>query len=417
MSAITREQGPAQWRLVLLVCLSQTLVQIGAFFWPALLPQLAPAWSLTNSAAGWITAAFYGAYMLGVPLLVTLTDRVDPKRIYLLGVGLTIAGHLLFALVADGFWSALASRALAGIGWAGTYMTGLKLLADRVDVRMMSRATAGHAASIGISGALSFATGDVLAALLGWRSAFLLAALGALAAWIMTAAIVPRQQPNGHEPSSVGRLFDFWPVLRNRSAMAYALAYAVHTLEMSALRGWGVAFLAYVAARTGTSATALSPALLATALGLLGTFASILGNEAAIRFGRRALIQVAMAGSILLGGTIGFLGTGSYWLAAALILMYGVVIWLDSSSLTAGAAGTAEPSRRGATLAVHSTLGYAGGFVGPLLVGVVLDVGGGPSPASWGFAFASVAGLMLLALLAFCWIKPRELPGDRAAAR
>ena len=48
-------------------------------------------------------------------------------------------------------------RALTGMGWAGTYMTGLKLLADRVDAKMMSRATAGHAASIGISGALSFA--------------------------------------------------------------------------------------------------------------------------------------------------------------------------------------------------------------------------------------------------------------------
>lgn len=127
------------WRLVLLVCLAQTLAQIGAFFWPALLPQLAPQWALSNSAAGWITASFYGAYMLAVPVLVTLTDRIDPKRIYLLGVGLTIVGHLLFGLFADGFWTALGCRALTGIGWAGTYMTGLKLLADRVDAKMLSR--------------------------------------------------------------------------------------------------------------------------------------------------------------------------------------------------------------------------------------------------------------------------------------
>ena len=412
-----RGDGGGQWRLVLIVCIAQTLVQIGAFFWPALLPQLAPAWSLTNSAAGWVTAAFYGAYMVSVPLLVTLTDRVDPKRIYLLGVGLTIVGHLLFALAADGFWSALACRALTGIGWAGTYMTGLKLLADRVDARMMSRATAGHAASIGISGALSFATGDLLAGLFGWRSAFLVAALSGLVAWIMIAAVVPRQKEAGSKPADGGHLYDFWPILRNRSAMAYALAYSIHTLEMSALRGWAVAFLAYVAASTGTSETAISPAVLATTLGLLGTLASILGNEAAIRFGRRTLVHTAMAGSILIGGTIGFFGTNSYWLAAALILIYGIVIWLDSSSLTAGAAGTAEPSRRGATLAVHSTLGYAGGFIGPLLIGFVLDLAGGASQQAWGFAFASVAGLMLLALLAFWWIRPRELAGDRGTGQ
>jgi hypothetical protein len=40
------------------------------------------------------------------------------------------------------------------------------------------------------------------------------------------------------------------------------------------------------------------------------------------------------------------------------------------SSLTASTAGTAEPSRRGTTLAVHSMLGYVGGFIGPLLVGL-----------------------------------------------
>ena len=57
---------------------------------------------LTNSEAGWITAAFYGAYILAVPVLVTLTDRVEAKSVYLAGVGMTVVGHLLFGLYADG---------------------------------------------------------------------------------------------------------------------------------------------------------------------------------------------------------------------------------------------------------------------------------------------------------------------------
>lgn len=406
-------RSASAWRLVLLVCVAQTLVQIGAFFWPALLPQLAPHWSLSNSAAGWITAAFYGAYMLAVPVLVTLTDRVDPKRIYLLGVGLTILGHLLFGMIAEGFWTALACRALTGIGWAGTYMTGLKLLADRVDARMMSRATAGHAASIGLSGAASFATGELLSRHFGWQSAFILASASATLAWLIIALVVPKQQKPESKAEDGGRLYDFRPVFRNSSAMAYAMAYCVHTLEMSALRGWGVAFLAYVAASTGSKDAALSPAMLITTLGLIGTAASILGNEAAIKLGRRRLVKTAMLGSIVLGGCIGFIGTASYQVAAALILLYGLIIWLDSSSLTAGAAGTAEPSRRGATLAVHSTLGYAGGFVGPLLMGWVLDASGGMSTIAWGLAFAAVAVLMTGALAAFVRINPRELEGDK----
>ena len=97
-------------RAIAYLCAAQVLVQIGAFFWPALLPDLMARWSLTNSEAGWITAAFYGAYIVAVPVLVTLTDRIDAKRVYLAGVGLTVAGHALFAAFADGFWSAYAAN-------------------------------------------------------------------------------------------------------------------------------------------------------------------------------------------------------------------------------------------------------------------------------------------------------------------
>ena len=402
-------------RLVALMCAAQVLVQIGAFFWPALVPEMIIRWRLTNSEAGWITAAFYGAYMLAVPILVTLTDRVDAKRIYLGGVAAMIVGHALFASIADGFWSALLARALTGIGWAGTYMTGLKLLADKVDSKMLSRAAAGHAASIGISGALSYVCADLLAGAGGWRFAFGAAAASAMVAWSLIAIAMPARSHNPEMSPDAPALFDFRPVLRNRSAMAYAIAYGLHTLEMSALRGWGVAFLAYVAASTGVSGSLVSPTIALTALGLLGTFASLAGNEAAIYFGRRELITAAMIGSVILAGLLAVLGVGSYPLAVVLLLIYGVMIWLDSSSLTAGTAGTAEPARRGATLAVHSSLGYFGGFIGPLAIGWVLDLAGGNSSTAWASAFWVIATIMLVACLIFVAMRPRGLAGDRGA--
>lgn len=402
-------------RLVILLCSAQVLVQIGAFFWPALMPTLMPKWGLSNSEAGWITAAFYGAYMLAVPILVTLTDRFDPKRIYLFGVALTIGGHFAFSEFAVGFWSALACRAIIGVGWAGTYMTGLKLLADRVDAKTMSRATAGHAASIGIAGALSFATGHWLAELNGWPFAFYVAGICASIAWIMIAFGVPRQAVSAKKTDSAPALFDFMPVFRNRSAMAYALAYAFHTLEMSALRGWAVAFLAWVAFHTSAQDAYFSPAVLVMTLGLVGTFASVAGNECSIRWGRGRLIQVAMLASIAIGATLGFVGALSYSVAAVMIVLYGLVIWLDSSSLTAGTVGTAEPGRRGATLAVHSMLGYAGGFVGPLLIGWTLDLAGGPSQSAWGMSFTVVSALTLAAYIAFRYLNPRDIAGDLKA--
>ncbi len=401
-------------RLVAIVCAAQVFVQLGAGYWPVLMPDLMTRWSLSNSEAGWITSAFYATYMVSVPVLVTATDRIDPKRVYLLGVGFTTIAHLAFGLLADGFWSALALRGLAGFGWAGTYMTGLKLLADQVDNKMMSRAVTGHAASIGISGAASYLLGDLLADAFGWRLAFASAGATAAIAWVTVVMMVPGRAPPARPAGPAAAMFDFRPVLRNRSAFAYSLAYCVHTLEMNALRGWGVAFLVWVAASSGTTGELLSPAVVVTVLGLLGTLMSVLGNEASIRFGRRRLIIAAMMLSILTGAAIGFLGSLGYWIAVALIVLYGMIIWLDSSSLTAGAAGSADPARRGATLAVHSMLGYAGGFVGPLAIGWTLDLAGGMSPLGWGLAWAVVALLMALALVAFVRIRPRELEGDLA---
>ena len=400
-------------RLVALVCTAQVLVQIGAYSWPALLPSMMPLWGLTNSEAGWITGVFYLAYMCAVPILVTSTDRVDARLIYLFGVGCTVGSHLLFGLIAEGFWSALVLRMIAGIGWAGTYMTGLKLLADQVDERMMSRAVTGHAASIGIAGAVSFSCVGLVASRYGWQASFLAAAFSAALAWSLVAFFVP-QRPNAAKPDKAVALFDFRPVFRNRSAIAYSLAYCVHTLEMSAVRGWGVAFLGFVALGAGTTEAGVTPVVVMTTLGLIGTAASVAGNEAAIRIGRRKLIGLAMLASIAFAASIGFVGTMSYAIAVGMLVLYGLVIWLDSASLTAGAAGSADPSRRGATLAVHSTLGYAGGFVGPLIVGYVLDLGGGMSRTSWGLAFLCVGLLNLLVLAIFWSINPRGLAGDKS---
>ena len=116
---------------------------------------------------------------------------------------------------------------------------------------------------------------------------------------------------------------------------------------------------------------------------------------------------------MLVAGVIGFSSSVSYELAAGLCIVYGILIWADSSSLTAGAVGSAVPGQRGATMAMHSTLGYAGGFVGPLVMGAILDLSGGESAVAWGIAFAHITLVMALGLLAIIVLRPKDLAGDR----
>jgi MFS family permease len=403
-------------RAVVVVCAAQACAQIGAFSVAALIPTLIPTWSLSNTEAGWISGIYYAAYTLVVPLLSSLTDRVDPKRIYLGSVALTALAFAGFAWVATGFWSALACRALMGIGWAGSYMPGLKALSDVTAGPQQSRAVAAHAAAVGISGALSFGVAGLVNASLGWQWAIVPGAVGAALAFALVSIGLPARAPR---PSTGprGALLDFRPILKNRSALAYSLAYCVHTWEMSALRAWVVAFLTFAAAGSAAGAwTALAPATVASVMGLLGVWASVWGNELSIRLGRRRFILGTMLVSAALAGVIGFSAALPYAGAAALVLLYAILIWADSSSLTAGSAGSAEPGRRGATLAVHSTLGYAGGFLGPLAFGAALDLFGSASVLGWGIAFGHVTVALLLGAVAFVWLRPADLAGDRPMA-
>lgn len=98
---------------------------------------------------------------------------------------------------------------------------------------------------------------------------------------------------------------------------------------------------------------------------------------------------------------IGFCGGLPYGAVVTMMLLYNGLIQLDSAALTTGAVLAADPERRGATMAVHSLLGFSAGFVGPIAFGAVLDAAGGArSGIAWGLAFASLGVVAALGPLA-----------------
>jgi MFS family permease len=383
------------------VIAAQVLTQVGAFTLPALLPEYLDRWNLSATEAGWLIGAFFAAYVVVVPVLVSLTDRLPARRIYLLGTGLTAASHLGFALLAEGFWSGLVLRAMAGVGWAGCYMPGLKVIAERLEGNAQSRAVSWHAAGVGIAGAISFAVAGFWAALGGAEAAFLFSGLAALMAFTIGAIVMPRVAPR--PPAVPRRLLDFRPVLRNRAATGWIIGYTVHTWELAALRAWAVTFLTLVIARAGAPDWLPGPTALFTAAGLAGIAISITGNEAAQRYGRARVVAWAMAGGALMAVLTGLSAWVSAPLAALAVLLWNAAIYLDSSALTAGTVQAAGPELRGATMGLHSMCGYAGGFVGPVGVGLALDLLGPANPAAWALAFGHLA----LVTLAGLWLLRR----------
>ncbi len=389
--------APGSHPFVAAIVIAQVLTQIGAFTLPALLPGYIDRWSLSKTEAGWLIGIFFAAYVPAVPVLLALTDRLPARSIYLVGTGLTALSHFGFTMLADGFWSGLLMRALAGVGWAGAYMPGLKAIADPLHGTAQSRAVSWHAAGVGISGAVSFAVAGLFDDLAGPRAAFLFGAASATAAFVIALTIMPRTLPQRAIPSR-GALLDFRPVFRNRRAMAWIVGYTVHTWELAALRAWAVTFLAASFVRLGAPDWMPGPTVLFTGAGLAGVAVSITGNETAQRYGRNRVVLSAMIAAAALSLGTGWMTGVSAMLAIAAVFAWNMAIYFDSSALTAGTVQAAEPHLRGATMGLHSMAGYTGGFLGPLGVGLALDLCGGDSVTGWGFAFGHLAVITLTGL-------------------
>jgi len=376
--------------LVALLCLAEVLNMLGNATFPALIPVFQREWGLSNTGAGWVSGVYYAGYVAAVPLLVSLTDRRDARLIYVLSSGLGALGALGFALFAVDAFSAALWRVLGGVGLAGTYMVGLKILADRVEGPNQSRAVAFYTAHFNVGVTVSVLAAGEIAALADWSWAFGLAALGNLAAALLILVFVADGRTPAR-PAESGSALDIRPVFRNRKALGYILAYSVHIWELFGFRTWLVAFLAFAAGLQGAELFGLRPTQLATILLLLHLPAAILGNEAALRFGRRRAITATMLLSAALACTLGFLAPVAPWLLVLVCAVYSFLVIADSAAITAGAVAAAEPARRGATMAVHTMLGFGAGVLGPLAFGAILDLAGGSAEVvAWGLAFAAM---------------------------
>ena len=406
---------PSTLPLIVAFCFANNLNQLGLATFPALLPTFIGEWQLSNTEAGWINGIFFASYLTTVPVLVSLTDRMPARKIYFVSLVLISLSSLGFAFLAEGFWTAMAFRLLAGIGMAGTYMPGLKLLTDNLKARAgdkaHSRAVAFYLANFGVGMALSFYVSGIIGTAFDWHWAFAAAAIGPMGSMILAATALPREDPAPMEKPKT-HLLDFRPVFRCRAAMAYVLAYTAHNFELFAFRSWIVAYLAFAAASGPTGDMGWSITAIVALLNLLGLPSSVLGNELARRFGRHRTITIIMLTSAVVACLLGFSAHWPFWVVVGLAFLYAVTVIGDSAAITAGVVAAAPEGYAGATMAVHSCIGFMGSFAGPLMFGIVLDMTGtgAETLALWGWAFVFIGAVATLGPLSLALLRDKKNP-------
>ena len=379
-----------------LMLMAQTCALLGFACYAVVLTTLQEEWHLSNLQSGLIASAFFFGYMLAVPLATALTDRVDARKVYLIGGLSATCGLLGMAFFAFNFWTAMIFMAINGAGLAGTYMPGLKILSDRIQTGELTRHIAFYTAFFGIGTGFSYLCSGWILNGLGWHYVFGLIALGPFSAFLIVFFLIP---PLQHEkwkgPISI-QLHDIFPVdkwklvLQDKNASGFIFGYTAHSLELFASRSWIVAFFAICTAATGETFF-LAATTLAGVINFFGVPSSILGNEIALRIGRQKWVCIVMITSAVMGVALASSTGQSWWLIFALAAGHAIFIMADSSTLTAGLVISAKENIKGAAMGLHSLMGFGGGLLGPAIFGFVLDISGSrSSQASWVWAYASV---------------------------
>jgi MFS family permease len=371
-------------RWLLLLSLAEIATMVTFSNYTAAQPLLAQQWRLSSAEAGAIFGAQQAGYALAVLWLASLTDLVGVRRIYLLSAAWNGFAAALFAVGARGFLSALLLRALLGVGLAGTYMPGVRLVAETFPQRKRGAALGVFIACFSVGAALSlFLAGRLL--VLGVRTMFLLTAAGPLLGVLLAWPVVR----DGPRPMAGARRrgLPFRDVLRNPPALRYIAGYTAHNWELFGMRAWLPVFLTAAWSAQGASlpeATRMGTAV-GSAVLLAGAASNAAGGWLSDRAGRMRTIVTFLSASALCSAVIGWLLPVGLGAVIAVALLYGIFTTAESSTLSTAVAESAFPHALGTTMAVQSTVGFVATIVSPVLFGALLDAYG------WGWAFVSLA--------------------------
>jgi hypothetical protein len=188
VAAAAQETDESRW--LLKFCFAYGFIMLVFLNYAAVLPLVQQEWGLSNQSAGLIFSSYQLGYILSATLLTYLTDRFRARTIFLFSATWSVVANLLFALFAVDQTSAIVYRALAGLGMGGTYMPGLKLVADRFPSTQRGRAVGYFTSAFVFGAAASTLLSGIVGSLAGWRFAIVTTAAGTLVGTLLCLALL-----------------------------------------------------------------------------------------------------------------------------------------------------------------------------------------------------------------------------------
>ena len=363
----------------------------------AVFPLLGQEFHFDKVQLGLIGSAFMWVYAGGAPFAGFIADRVP--RVHLILGGCIFWSFVTVATAwCSKLWQFVAVRAAEGLGETFYFPASMSLTADYHGPATRSRAFAFHQSSVYIGTILGSWLGAVLAERYGWRMGFFLFGTAGLvvAAVLYLFLREPKRGAadretatllsHGHEAAATASASDE-PPLGAAATLGLILGRPVALLLMLAFLGanfvatifltWTPTFLVekfgYSLGAAGLNGTLFIHLASAISAPLAGMAADRLARRFA---GGRIAVQAAglLVGAIFVA-TVGLCTTTPVLLAA--MTAFGLCKGCYDAGIFASLFDQIEPRARASAAGVMNTVGWGGGALGPLFVGLATRYGGG----------------------------------------
>lgn len=386
MSASLPASAPLPPRRVALILFALAMggfaIGTSEFVVMGLITDIARAMGVTEPQVGHVISAYALGVVVGAPALALLGGRMSRRSLLLALMGFYAVGNLASAL-APGYPSLMLARFVAGLPH-GAYFGIAALVAARISPPEQ-RGTAVGRVMLGLSVALLI--GNPLATWLGqafgWRWAFALVSLIALATVAMTAQALPRGM-NAPRPDAMRELRDF-----NRKPVWLALGIgAIGFAGMFCVFSYLAPTLVHV---TGVRESFIPFGLVAFGIGgILGTLG---GGWLFDRFQFRGAALVLVWSVLIL--LLFPLAARSVWTVLPAVLAVGTMGAL-ATVLQAHLMDVAAEAQTLAAASNHSAFNVANAL-GPWLGGMAITAGYGWTSTGVVGALTALGGLAIYA--------------------
>ncbi|MFR9726160.1 MFS transporter [Streptomyces sp. MS19] len=189
---------PFSWRFTTPLLLGASLNPVNSSLLATALTPIAASLGVPVGRVAVLVAALYLASAIAQPTAGKLAEEFGPRRVFLTGAALVVAGGTAGALGQD-LPTLVAARVLIGVGTSAAYPTAMLLIRRRAADAGLAEPPGRVLGALSVAGqatlALGLPAGGLLVGAAGWRWTFLASVPFALAALAMTWAWIPRDPP------------------------------------------------------------------------------------------------------------------------------------------------------------------------------------------------------------------------------